>query len=136
MVWVQDMDGSKNPMDDAIRFYYISEYVHSQRPHLVAINLTIYDTVELSTSTTRPHSEHLQKRFWAPLSSELPMSPQTTMGDTKVGLHLSAPLVQRVSSSHDVTQLLTPTRLLQILDLHQSIQSTLILMRTLPSGGK
>ena len=136
MVWVRDMDGSNNPMDDAIRFYYISQYVHSQHPHLVATNLTVYNTVELLTLKTRPHSKHLQKRSWAPLSSELPMSPQTTMGDMKGGLHLSAPLVQRVSSSRDVTQLLIPTRLPQILDLHQSIQSILILMRTLPSGGK
>jgi hypothetical protein len=27
MVWVRDLDGSKRPEDDAIRFYYIGPYV-------------------------------------------------------------------------------------------------------------
>lgn len=27
MVWVRDLEGTKNPEDDAIRFYYISSYV-------------------------------------------------------------------------------------------------------------
>ena len=136
VVWVRDMDGTNNPTDDAIRFYYISQCACSQHLHLTATNLIIYNAVESLTWKTRPHSEHWQKRSWALLSSEPPTSPRTTMGDMKAGLHLSAPLVQRVSSSHDVIQLLIPTRLLQISDLHQSIQNILILMRTLPSGGK
>jgi len=39
MVWVRDMDGAKNPIDDVIRFYYISQCVYSQCPQLAATNL-------------------------------------------------------------------------------------------------
>jgi len=92
--------------------------------------------VESLNPKTRPHCKHWQKRSWDLLTSELLMSPQTMMESMKVGLHLSAPPVQRVSSSHDVTQLPILTSLPQTLDLHQNIQSILILMRTLPFGGK
>jgi hypothetical protein len=47
MVWVRNMDGTRDPMDDVIRFYYISRYVqdvnnpfHSNSNHPAAVSLT------------------------------------------------------------------------------------------------
>src|ERR1700742_4014315 len=84
MVWVRDLEGTKRPEDDAIRFYYITPYVQMTQ--------AIMSSAELSCSNTmEPGDEHVQRlrslteRILGPVDLRSPERPTRNPDGTYQG---------------------------------------------------
>ena len=61
MVWARDIDGLKDPMDDAVRLYFISLYVYTFNHCIRELLITNSCNIEVSLKPTIKLLSRLQR---------------------------------------------------------------------------